>query len=118
MRTVASCYWLEHAQLPPRCFGAVRLGFLEEGTDPPPETTTIRFAKDPSICLAPQYVVSDMLNAEGVTNGAYVESDAALGLARAVANGDIDVTMHFSGPLLPEIDRGLGITVVAGVHVG
>ena len=96
--------------------GAARL--MAEGTDPPPETTTIRFAKDPSICLAPQYVVSDLLNAEGFTKVAYVESDAGLGLARAVANGDIDFTMHFSGPLLVAIDQGLGATILAGIHVG
>jgi NitT/TauT family transport system substrate-binding protein len=87
-----------------------------EGTDPSPETTTIRLAKIPGICIAPQYVVSDLLNAEGFTNVVYVESDA--GLARAIAKGDIDFTLQFSGPVLLEIDRGLGITVVAGIHVG
>src|SRR6476660_4436346 len=30
-----------------------------EGPNPPPETTTIRLAKNSSICIAPQYVVSD-----------------------------------------------------------
>src|SRR5215468_6227260 len=89
-----------------------------EGTDPPPETTTIRLAKNAGICLAPQYVVSDLLNAEGFTNVAYVESDAGLGQTRAMANGDLDFTMEFSGPLLVEIDRGLGITFVAGIHIG
>ena len=89
-----------------------------EVTDPPLETTTIRLAKNPSICIAPQYVVSDLLNAEGFTNVVYVESDAGLEQTKAVANGDLDFTLHFSGPLLLEIDRGLGITVVAGIHVG
>ena len=37
-----------------------------EEPDPPPETTTIRLAKSPSICIAPVYVVSDLLNAEGI----------------------------------------------------
>src|SRR5215831_4150231 len=45
-----------------------------EGTDPPPETTRIRLGKSPSICIAPQYVVSDLLNAEGFTNVVYVET--------------------------------------------
>lgn len=35
------------------------------GGDPPPETPTIRLAKNPTICIAPQYVVSDLLSAEG-----------------------------------------------------
>ena len=46
-----------------------------EGSNPPPETTTIRLAKSPSICIAPQYVVSDLLNAEGFTNVVYVETE-------------------------------------------
>jgi len=95
---------------------AARLG--AEESNPPPETTTIRLAKNPTICIAPQYVVSDLLNAEGFTNVVYVESDAGVGQTRAVASGDLDFTLHFSGPLLLEIDRGLGITVVAGIHVG
>jgi len=89
-----------------------------EVTDPPLETTTISLAKNPSICIAPQYVVSDLLNAEGFERVVYVESDAGLEQTKAVANGDLDFTLHFSGPLLLEIDRGLGITVVAGIHVG
>ena len=89
-----------------------------EGADPPPETTTIRLAKNPTICIAPQYVVSDLLNAEGFANIVYIESDAGLEQTKAVAKGDLDFTLHFSGPLLLEIDRGSGITVVAGIHVG
>jgi NitT/TauT family transport system substrate-binding protein len=89
-----------------------------EGSNPPPETTTIRLAKNPSICIAPQYVVSDLLNAEGFTNVVYVESDAGVGQTKAIAKGDIDFTLHFSGPLLLEIDQGSSITVLAGIHVG
>jgi NitT/TauT family transport system substrate-binding protein len=89
-----------------------------EVTDPPLETTTIRLAKMPSICIAPQYVVSDLLNAEGFTNVIYVESDTGVEGTRAIANGDIDITLQFSGPLLIEIDRGSSITLLAGIHVG
>jgi NitT/TauT family transport system substrate-binding protein len=98
------------------CSVAARLKADEP--NPPPETTTIRLAKNPSICIAPQYVVSDLLNAEGFTNVVYVESDAGVEQTKAIAKGDIDFTLHFSGPLLLEIDRGASITVVAGIHVG
>ena len=47
-----------------------------EEPDPPPETTTIRLAKSPSICIAPVYVVSDLLKEEGFTNVVYVETGA------------------------------------------
>jgi NitT/TauT family transport system substrate-binding protein len=84
----------------------------------PPEITTIRLGKRPSICIAPQYVVSDLLKAEGFTNVVYVEADAGEAQAKALANGELDFTLHFSGPLLLEVDRGLSITVLAGIHVG
>ena len=54
-------------------FGSVVARLRAEEANPPPETTTIRLAKNPSICIAPQYVVSDLLNAEGFANVVYVE---------------------------------------------
>ena len=95
-------------------FGSAAARLTAEESTPPPETTTIRLAKNASICIAPQYVVSDLLNAEGFTNVVYVESDAGVVQTRAIANGDIDFTLHFSGPLLLQVDRGLSITILAG----
>ncbi len=88
-----------------------------EGLEPPPETTTVRLAKTPSICLAPQYVVSDLLNAEGFTNVVYVET-GLVAQRKILEKGDLDFTLDFSGPLLLEIDRGLSVTLLAGIHVG
>jgi len=99
-------------------FWSAAARLMAEGNDPPPETATIRLGKSPSICLAPQYVMSDLLTAEGITNIAYVESDSGLEQARAVAKGDIDLCLQFSGPLLLGFDRGMGSTVLAGIHVG
>ena len=102
-------------------FWSVAARLRAEGLNSPPETTTIRLAKNPSICIAPQYVVSDLLNAEGFTNVVYVQSDAGVEQAKSlaqIANADIDATLHFSGPLLLQIDRGLAITLLAGIHVG
>ena len=93
-----------------------------EEPDPPPETTTIRLAKSPSICIAPVYVVSDLLNAEGFTNVVHVEAGfVGSGGAQDKAiwrNADVDFNLNFSGPLLLEIDRGLSTTILAGIHVG
>ena len=99
-------------------FWSVATRLWAEGANPPPETTTIRLAKNPTICIAPQYVVSDLLNGEGFTNVVYVQSDAGVEQAKALANGDLDATLHFSGPLLLQVDRGLAITILAGIHVG
>ena len=90
--------------------------------DPPPETTTIRLVKSPGICIAPQYVVSDLLNAEGFTNVVYVDAgyvEPGSGVFQNKTLGkDLDFNVDFSGPLLLAIERGLGVTVLAGVHVG
>jgi NitT/TauT family transport system substrate-binding protein len=99
-------------------FWSVASRLRAEEPDPPPETTTIRLAKNPAICIAPQYVVSDLLNAEGFTNVVYVQSDTGVALAKAVANRDLDFTLNFSAPLLLPLDRGLSITILAGIHVG
>ena len=38
--------------------------------------------------------------------------------AKTLGKGDLDFNLDFSGPLLLEIDRGLGVTLLAGIHVG
>ena len=35
------------------------------------ETTTVRIAKDPGICVAPQYIAAELLRAEGFTDVRY-----------------------------------------------
>ncbi len=86
--------------------------------DAPPETTTIRLVKSPSLCIAPQYAAEGLLRAEGFTDIRYVLSDAGLNQARAIARGEVDFTLHFSSQLLIPIDAGERITIIAGVHVG
>ena len=80
-------------------FWSVAARLRAEGSNPPPETTTIRLAKSPSICIAPQYVVSDLLNAEGFTNVVYVETDLG-GAKEKLGKGDLDFNLEFSGPFV------------------
>jgi len=87
----------------------------EEG---PPETTTIRLAKNQSLCIQPQYVAGDLLRAEGFTTVGYVMTDGGAGQSKMLADGEIDFTLHFSPLLLIPIDVGGKITIIAGVHVG
>src|SRR6266446_3574944 len=86
--------------------------------DGPPETTTIRLVKSPSLCVAPQYAAEELLRAEGFTDVRYVLSDAGINQSKAVARGEVDFTLHFSAPVLIPIDAGEKITIIAGVHVG
>src|ERR1700740_604622 len=41
--------------------------------EPPPETTTVRLAKEGVICFAPQYVCEQLLRAEGFVEIRYVD---------------------------------------------
>jgi len=41
--------------------------------EPPPETLTVRLAKQKVICFAPQYVLEELLRAEGFAEIRYVD---------------------------------------------
>src|SRR5437773_845166 len=45
--------------------------------EPPPETTKIRLAQIPGICIAPQYVAEELLRGEGFTDVQYVKVGSA-----------------------------------------
>jgi hypothetical protein len=47
--------------------GATLIGAPPARADERLETTTLRFIKSPSICAAPQYIVEELLRAEGLT---------------------------------------------------
>lgn len=89
--------------------------------EPPPETSRIRFAKVPSICVAPQYVAEDLLRAEGFSDISYVGSGMAGGGVagtQMMSEGGSDIGMNFAAPLVIGLDRGAGISLLGGVHVG
>ncbi|MGH2404083.1 MAG: ABC transporter substrate-binding protein, partial [bacterium] len=86
------------------------------GAEPPPETTTLRLTHAAALCLAPQYVAEDFLAGEGFTEISYVKT--RLGALRAVASGEVNMSMTFSGPLIMQVDAGDPIVMLAGVHPG
>ena len=81
------------------------------------ETTTVRLPKIPSICVSPQYVAEELLRAEGFTDIRYVESEAAT-VIEPIGRGKIDFGLQYAPLLIPAIDTGASLTVLAGVHVG
>jgi NitT/TauT family transport system substrate-binding protein len=85
--------------------------------EPPPEVTTIRINKSPSICVAPQHVAEEFLRAEGFADISYVPGPANLFQER-LASGECDFGLDFAPKHVSAIDRGVAITVLAGVHVG
>jgi NitT/TauT family transport system substrate-binding protein len=81
------------------------------------ETTTVRLSKNPGICIAPQYVAEELLSAEGFTDIRYVETPAAKA-PEAIGRGKVDFAMNYAPVLIPAIDAGERITLLAGVMVG
>jgi len=86
--------------------------------EPPPETTRIRLVQTSSMCQAPQYVAEELLRSEGFTDVQYLKKEGPSAIAEALASGEADINMHFSGPLIIRLDRGEPITILAGVHPG
>ncbi len=85
--------------------------------DAPPETSTIRLAKNDGICIAPQYVSNELLRAEGFADIQHVTRLPTV-MATAIARGDVDMSMEFAAQLIPAVDAGEPVTVLAGIHVG
>jgi NitT/TauT family transport system substrate-binding protein len=65
----------------------------------------------------PQYIVGELLKSEGFSDIKYVKMTTA-GISKALASGEIDVSLHFAAPLVIRLDAGDPITVLGGVHVG
>src|SRR5713101_1759561 len=85
--------------------------------EPPPETTRIRLHRNPGICIAPQYIAEELLKAEGFTDVQYV-ADEAVDPYSLLAAGRIDISMAFVAPFLIQVDAGVPIVFLAGIHVG
>ncbi len=84
----------------------------------PPETTRLTLLQTASMCQAPQYVAEELLRGEGFTDVRYIKKDAPRAIADALASGEANINMHFSGPLILRLDAGAPITILAGVHPG
>ena len=101
--------------------GTARLlgrGARPAAAEPPPETTTLRLDKRVNICIAPQYVVEEFLQSEGFTAARYVETGLSGAAYKALAAGEIDITLSFVGPSIMRVDAGDPIVFLAGGHAG
>jgi NitT/TauT family transport system substrate-binding protein len=83
--------------------------------EPPPETTTIRLAKEPAICFAPQYVCEELLRDEGFSNIRYVDvligprSSFQAADTNALARGRIDFGSNLALNYALDVDAGAPI---------
>ena len=86
--------------------------------EPPPETTKIRLVDTPAICVAPQYLAEELLRLEGFTQIEYVPQGDNPTPSTLLSEGRADITMAGATALVPALDRGEPLVVLAGVHGG
>jgi NitT/TauT family transport system substrate-binding protein len=84
----------------------------------PPEVTTIRLRRDPSICVAPWYIAEDLLRAEGFTDIRYVPARSGPMLMQMIGRGELDFALQDAGTVVFRLDVGVPLTALAGVHAG
>jgi NitT/TauT family transport system substrate-binding protein len=85
----------------------------------PPETTTIRLRNQMAICFAPLYVVEAFLHAEGFTDVQWVTSSPDIvAEVKMVERGDVNFGINFAGTIVHQLDGGLQITALGGLHAG
>jgi NitT/TauT family transport system substrate-binding protein len=82
------------------------------------ESPRLRVVQTPSMCQSPLYVAQDLLRREGFTDLQYVKKPGPKWNGLAIASGEADITMHFAGPVILQIEAGDPIVVLAGAHVG
>src|SRR5215212_7255683 len=82
------------------------------------ETTNVRLVRDPTICLAPQYIAEELLHADGITDIRYIEAASDAETSTILAQGGADFSMDFASLYIAAIDSGAPITLLAGVHTG
>jgi NitT/TauT family transport system substrate-binding protein len=88
------------------------------GAEPPPETRRIRLIRIPSICRAPQYVADELLRGQGFTDIEYVRLAGGAASVAALAKGEADISMNYSGPVIVRMDAGDPLVVLGGIHTG
>src|SRR5437667_40242 len=81
------------------------------GAEPPPETTRLRLYHSPSVCVAPQYIVGELLKAEGFSDIKYVKTTTA-GISKVLASGKVDAYLAFPPDPQELRARKLGHVVV------
>jgi NitT/TauT family transport system substrate-binding protein len=82
----------------------------------PPETTSVRLGQAPATCLAPLYIVDDLLREEGFADIRYVPTSSYA--VRRIARGETDFEVDLAAPTIIPIDAGEPTVMLAGVHPG
>jgi NitT/TauT family transport system substrate-binding protein len=78
-------------------------------TEAPPETTTLRIGQYTATCIAPLYIVDDLLREEGFADVRYVPN---------ATYAEMDFCADFAPPQIIPIEAGEPIVMLAGIHPG
>src|SRR5262245_54587165 len=100
--------------------GLVRLVPREASAEPLPESPRLRLTQTPVLCVAPQYVASELLRAEGFADLQYVKRDGDYQQwqRQVLASGEVDIMTGYVTSFVTFIDAGDPIVLLGGVHVG
>jgi NitT/TauT family transport system substrate-binding protein len=81
---------------------------------PPPETTTVRLTQISALCWAPQYVAEELLQDEGFTEVQYIKKEGNVGVEKALASGEVDISTNYAASIVIRLDVGDPVVVLAG----
>jgi NitT/TauT family transport system substrate-binding protein len=68
--------------------------------------------------VAPKVVAAELLQGEGFTDVHYVKTGGAVGTAKAMDAGEVDISSTNVWTILTQIDAGVPMVVLAGLHIG
>src|ERR671925_211590 len=60
----------------------------------------------------------ELLRSEGFTDVLYVKVTPGIGLGKALASGEADLSMWFAASVITRIDAGDPTVFLAGIHIG
>jgi NitT/TauT family transport system substrate-binding protein len=87
--------------------------------EPPPETNTVLIGGDPpGICIAPQFIVDDLLRLEGFTDIRHLAAPGSFPLLDMIGKGEVNFGIVFVLNSIVDIEAGNPFTLVAGIHPG
>ncbi len=86
--------------------------------EPPPEIRSLKLVQFASGCQGPIHVAEDLLRGEGFTDVSYVKAETTQYSTRIVGGRDADIGFQFAAPFIAEIDRGVEVVTLGGVHAG
>jgi NitT/TauT family transport system substrate-binding protein len=84
--------------------------------DASPETTSVRLAADAATCDAPFFIFDDLLRDEGFADVRYVSLPGTL--THSIARGGVDFGLDLSAPMIIDIEAGIPMVMLGGVHAG